>query len=44
MEDLSTEEICKVMDISTTNSWVMLHRARVNLRRCLETNWFVKTI
>lgn len=44
MEDLSTEEICKVLDISATNSWVMLHRARMNLRHCLETNWFVKTV
>lgn len=33
------EEICKVLDITTTNAWVMLYRARMNLRKCLEINW-----
>jgi len=42
MEGLSTEEICKSMQISATNSWVMLYRARTYLRRCLEINWFDK--
>jgi RNA polymerase sigma-70 factor (ECF subfamily) len=40
IEGLSTEEICKALQISATNSWVMLYRARMHLRRCLETNWF----
>lgn len=39
-DGLDTEELCKVLDISATNSWVMLHRARVSLRDCLEQNWF----
>lgn len=43
VEELSTEEICKSMQITPTNSWVMLFRARVYLRRCLETTWFNKT-
>ena len=38
--ELSTEEICKELGISTTNCWVMLHRARLALRACLETKWF----
>ena len=38
--ELSTEEICKELAISTTNCWVMLHRARLTLRGCLETRWF----
>ncbi|MFI4922305.1 MAG: sigma-70 family RNA polymerase sigma factor [Burkholderiales bacterium] len=37
---LSTEEICKDMQISATNCWVMLYRARMSLRLCLEHNWF----
>lgn len=38
---LDTEEICKVLDISTTNNaWVMLSRARMQLRQCLEVKWF----
>jgi RNA polymerase sigma-70 factor (ECF subfamily) len=40
---LSTEEICKVMDITASNCWVMLYRARMLLRRCLETNWTQST-
>jgi RNA polymerase sigma-70 factor (ECF subfamily) len=40
MEGLSTEEICKVLNVTATNCWVMLYRARMSLRRCLETNWF----
>ena len=40
IDGFSTEEICKVLNISATNSWVMLYRARMWLRRCLENNWF----
>ncbi|MBW2369066.1 MAG: sigma-70 family RNA polymerase sigma factor [Deltaproteobacteria bacterium] len=40
-EGMSTEEICKALEITATNSWVMLHRARASLRLCLEENWFV---
>ena len=36
----STKELCKILDISATNSWVLLYRARMYLRRCLEINWF----
>ena len=39
IDGLSTEEICKVLNISATNSWVMLYRARMWLRQCLENNW-----
>ena len=38
--ELTTEEICKALDITPTNLWVMLHRARLSLRECLEINWF----
>jgi RNA polymerase sigma-70 factor (ECF subfamily) len=40
IEELNTEEICKVLNITATNSWVMLYRARAYLRSCLEKNWF----
>jgi RNA polymerase sigma-70 factor (ECF subfamily) len=39
---LETSEICKELEISATHCWVMLHRARMALRLCLETNWFAK--
>jgi RNA polymerase sigma-70 factor (TIGR02943 family) len=37
---LETGEICKETGISSTNCWVVLHRARMGLRACLETRWF----
>ncbi|TAN52268.1 MAG: sigma-70 family RNA polymerase sigma factor [Methylococcaceae bacterium] len=36
----SNEEICNEMGISMTNAGVMLYRARMSLRQCLELNWF----
>ena len=38
--ELETEEICKELGISTSNAWVMLYRARLKLRECLDLNWF----
>lgn len=37
---LETDEICKETGMSTSNCWVVLHRARMGLRTCLETRWF----
>jgi RNA polymerase sigma-70 factor (ECF subfamily) len=34
----SSDEICKVLHITPSNLWVMLHRARMTLRGCLEKN------
>lgn len=39
MEGASTEDICKELDITSTNCWVVLHRARLGLQQCLETNF-----
>jgi len=39
---LETSEICKELGITTTHCWVMLHRARMALRLCLDMNWFKK--
>ncbi len=40
--ELDTEEICKELGISASNAWVMLYRARLRLRECLDLNWFGK--
>jgi len=40
VDGLDSSEICKVLDITETNLWVMIYRARSKLRRCLESNWF----
>jgi RNA polymerase sigma-70 factor, ECF subfamily len=37
--ELSTEEICKEIGITPTNLWVILHRARLSLRECIEMKW-----
>jgi RNA polymerase sigma-70 factor (ECF subfamily) len=37
---LETGEICKELGVSATNCWVMLYRARMALRLCLEKGWF----
>lgn len=42
LRDFSTEQICKELSISSSNLWVIVHRARTQLRRCMEDNWFVK--
>ena len=38
--ELETEEICKELAITTSNAWVLLYRARIRLRECLDLNWF----
>ena len=38
--ELPVEEICKELQLTATNLYVQLHRARLRLRECLEINWF----
>jgi RNA polymerase sigma-70 factor (TIGR02943 family) len=42
LDGIESKEICSMLRISERNLWVMLHRARMALRRCLEINWFKK--
>jgi RNA polymerase sigma-70 factor (ECF subfamily) len=42
VDGVESREICRVLNISENNLWVMLHRARMALRRCLEMNWIEK--
>lgn len=37
---LEVSEICKELEISSSNCWVILHRARMSLRICLQQRWF----
>jgi RNA polymerase sigma-70 factor (ECF subfamily) len=37
---MDTAQICAALRISQNNLWVMLRRARMALRECLELNWF----
>ncbi|MSP97528.1 MAG: sigma-70 family RNA polymerase sigma factor [Betaproteobacteria bacterium] len=36
---LETKEICETLGITASNCWVLLYRARMRLRECLERNW-----
>jgi RNA polymerase sigma-70 factor (ECF subfamily) len=38
--EMDADEVCKELNITTTNLYVQLHRARLRLRECLELNWF----
>ena len=40
---VETDEICKEEGISASNCWVMLHRARLALRECIDRHWFQET-
>jgi RNA polymerase sigma-70 factor (ECF subfamily) len=40
IDGLSTTEICKYLEITTSNCWVILYRARMLLRKCLEGTGF----
>lgn len=40
LEDMTTDEICKLLGITPTNLWVILHRSRAKLRHCIEVGWF----
>jgi RNA polymerase sigma-70 factor, ECF subfamily len=42
VDGYTSEEICEILSITVNNLWVMLHRARTHLRRCLELNWFMR--
>jgi RNA polymerase sigma-70 factor (TIGR02943 family) len=40
MDEESAENICKELDITSTNYWVLLHRARLQLSSCMKQRWF----
>ncbi len=40
MDDLDSDEICKELQIAPSNYWVIMHRAKLQLRECMEMNWF----
>lgn len=40
MEEKKGAEICTEFDITSSNFWVIVHRAKIVLRDCLEKKWF----
>ncbi|MDZ4821833.1 MAG: sigma-70 family RNA polymerase sigma factor [Flavobacteriales bacterium] len=41
-EEKSGEVICQELQITPSNFWQIIHRAKLQLRKCLETKWFSK--
>ncbi len=39
LDDSDTDEICETLGITVQNYWVLIHRAKIQLRACLEKNW-----
>jgi len=39
IDEEDSETICKELSITPSNLWVMLHRARLRMRECLEKKW-----
>lgn len=39
LDEKSTEEICKEYDITSSNLWVIIHRSKLNLRKCLQNKF-----
>lgn len=42
VQETDNNEICKELNISATNAWVILYRARMEIRKCLEINWLTQ--
>jgi RNA polymerase sigma-70 factor (ECF subfamily) len=39
IDEAESEEVCKELGITPSNLWVMLHRARLKMRLCVESIW-----
>lgn len=39
MEDVETEAICKELNVTPSNYWIIMHRAKLQLRKCMEAGW-----
>ncbi|MFY0254522.1 sigma-70 family RNA polymerase sigma factor [Chitinophaga sp. 30R24] len=40
LEEKRTADICNELSITSSNYWVIIHRAKLQLRACLEKKWF----
>lgn len=40
MDGVDSKDVCELLQVSAANLWVLLHRARLRLRECLEQRWF----
>lgn len=42
VSDDETDNICKDYGLTSSNYWVIIHRAKLLMRACMEKNWFNK--
>ncbi len=42
LEDHDTNTICSTLEITSSNFWQIIHRAKLQLRNCLQLKWFNK--
>ncbi len=40
IDGMDGAEVCNILSISSSNLYVMMHRARSRLRKCLDATWF----
>ena len=40
MDEMDSDQICRELEISPSNLWVRLHRARLGLAKCVGAKWF----
>ncbi len=41
IDEAESDEVCKELGITPSNLWVMLHRARLKMRQCIENKWLI---
>lgn len=39
IDEAESDEVCKELEITPSNLWVILHRARLKMRECVESKW-----
>ncbi len=39
IDEAESVEVCKELEITPSNLWVILHRARLKMRECVESKW-----
>ena len=42
LEEHDSKAICSSLEITSSNFWQIIHRAKLSLRNCLELKWFKK--
>lgn len=40
LEEKKPEQVCQELGVTPTNYWQIIHRAKLQLRKCLQINWF----